>query len=210
MGREICTHAMQEKMSVCVSVNSLLCACISVCVFSLQCELLIGAFSSLCRNLMRRRPCRSDATKTTTKAKKSVTMITHWFVYRLAGAHIQSKKCTYMTSFISHFHFTLPSQKSCCWDVNALNRLRAVCVSSSLHFCFLPPAACDDECSGLLLSDMDRLYRIITEVTLTTPLPPPYKMLYRFENMTEELKVRSVSPWLKVFVVVVLFFYSQV
>uniref|UniRef100_A0A3Q3BBL4 Laminin alpha domain-containing protein n=2 Tax=Kryptolebias marmoratus TaxID=37003 RepID=A0A3Q3BBL4_KRYMA len=52
---------------------------------------------------------------------------------------------------------------------------------------------CDDECSGLLISDMDRLYRIITEVTLTTPLPPPYKVLYRFENMTEELK-HMLSP----------------
>lgn len=40
---------------------------------------------------------------------------------------------------------------------------------------------------------MDRLYRIITDVTLTTPLPPPYKVLYRFENMTEELKVKTVS-----------------
>uniref|UniRef100_I3JEL5 Laminin subunit alpha-2 n=1 Tax=Oreochromis niloticus TaxID=8128 RepID=I3JEL5_ORENI len=48
--------------------------------------------------------------------------------------------------------------------------------------------SCDDECSGLLISDMDRLLRIINEVTLTTPLPPPYKVLYRFENMTEELK----------------------
>ncbi|XP_031717276.1 laminin subunit alpha-2 [Anarrhichthys ocellatus] len=53
--------------------------------------------------------------------------------------------------------------------------------------------SCDDECSGLLISDMDRLYRIITDVTLTTPLPPPYKMLYRFENMTEELK-HMLSP----------------
>uniref|UniRef100_A0A672JPW8 Laminin alpha domain-containing protein n=1 Tax=Salarias fasciatus TaxID=181472 RepID=A0A672JPW8_SALFA len=52
---------------------------------------------------------------------------------------------------------------------------------------------CDDECSGLLLSDMDRLDRIISEVTLTTPLPPPYKVLYRFENMTEELK-HMLSP----------------
>uniref|UniRef100_A0A669CIT2 Laminin subunit alpha-2 n=1 Tax=Oreochromis niloticus TaxID=8128 RepID=A0A669CIT2_ORENI len=51
--------------------------------------------------------------------------------------------------------------------------------------------SCDDECSGLLISDMDRLLRIINEVTLTTPLPPPYKVLYRFENMTEELKVRK-------------------
>lgn len=53
--------------------------------------------------------------------------------------------------------------------------------------------SCDDECSGLLISDMDRLYRIITDVTLTTPLPPPYKILYRFENMTEELK-HMLSP----------------
>ncbi|XP_008282807.1 laminin subunit alpha-2 isoform X2 [Stegastes partitus] len=53
--------------------------------------------------------------------------------------------------------------------------------------------SCDDECSGLLISDMDRLYRIITDVTLTTPLPPPYKVLYRFENMTEELK-HMLSP----------------
>ncbi|XP_068198951.1 laminin subunit alpha-2 isoform X1 [Antennarius striatus] len=53
--------------------------------------------------------------------------------------------------------------------------------------------SCDDECSGLLISDMDRLYRIINEVTLTTPLPPPYKVLYRFENMTEELK-HMLSP----------------
>uniref|UniRef100_A0A3B3IEU7 Laminin alpha domain-containing protein n=3 Tax=Oryzias latipes TaxID=8090 RepID=A0A3B3IEU7_ORYLA len=52
---------------------------------------------------------------------------------------------------------------------------------------------CDDECSGLLISDMDRLYRIITDVTLTTPLPPPYKVLYRFENMTDELK-HMLSP----------------
>lgn len=60
----------------------------------------------------------------------------------------------------------------------------------SVCLLFIRPA-CDDECSGLLISDMDRLYRIITEVTLTTPLPPPYKMLYRFENMTEGLKVSS-------------------
>ncbi|XP_038127225.1 laminin subunit alpha-2 isoform X2 [Cyprinodon tularosa] len=53
--------------------------------------------------------------------------------------------------------------------------------------------SCDDECSGLLISDMDRLYRIITDVTLTTPLPPPYKVLYRFENMTDEIK-HMLSP----------------
>ncbi|KAL0967369.1 hypothetical protein UPYG_G00251370 [Umbra pygmaea] len=53
--------------------------------------------------------------------------------------------------------------------------------------------SCDDDCAGLLISDMDRLHRIITSVNLTTPLPPPYKVLYRFENMTEELK-HMLSP----------------
>uniref|UniRef100_A0A3Q3D5A7 Basement membrane-specific heparan sulfate proteoglycan core protein n=1 Tax=Hippocampus comes TaxID=109280 RepID=A0A3Q3D5A7_HIPCM len=53
--------------------------------------------------------------------------------------------------------------------------------------------SCDDECTGLLFTDMDRLYRIVTDITLTTPLPPPYKILYRFENMTEELK-HMLSP----------------
>ncbi|KAI1897462.1 hypothetical protein AGOR_G00083530 [Albula goreensis] len=53
--------------------------------------------------------------------------------------------------------------------------------------------SCDDDCSGLLISDMDRLNRIISSVNLTGPLPPPYKVLYRFENMTEELK-HLLSP----------------
>lgn len=71
--------------------------------------------------------------------------------------------------------------------MNNLQMKPTFCVRVFAFFCL----ACDDECSGLLISDMDRLYRIITEVTLTTPLPPPYKMLYRFENMTEGLKVKS-------------------
>ncbi|XP_064196122.1 laminin subunit alpha-2 isoform X2 [Anguilla rostrata] len=53
--------------------------------------------------------------------------------------------------------------------------------------------SCDDDCSGLLISDMDGLHRLISSVNLTGPLPPPYKVLYRFENMTEELK-HLLSP----------------
>uniref|UniRef100_A0A8C9W1A7 Basement membrane-specific heparan sulfate proteoglycan core protein n=1 Tax=Scleropages formosus TaxID=113540 RepID=A0A8C9W1A7_SCLFO len=50
--------------------------------------------------------------------------------------------------------------------------------------------SCDDDCSGLLLSDLEGLHRLVSSINLTGPLPPPYKVLYRFENMTEELKVR--------------------
>uniref|UniRef100_A0A8C0V493 Laminin subunit alpha-2 n=1 Tax=Cyanistes caeruleus TaxID=156563 RepID=A0A8C0V493_CYACU len=49
--------------------------------------------------------------------------------------------------------------------------------------------SCDDECTGLLLNDLDRLNQMILSVNLSGPLPAPYKMLHGFENMTQELKV---------------------
>ncbi|XP_053879086.1 laminin subunit alpha-2 isoform X6 [Malaclemys terrapin pileata] len=52
---------------------------------------------------------------------------------------------------------------------------------------------CDDECIGLLLSDLDRLNQMTLSVNLSGPLPPPYKMLYGFENTTQELK-HLLSP----------------
>lgn len=55
-------------------------------------------------------------------------------------------------------------------------------------FAVLLPA-CDDECTGLLLNDLDRLNQMIMSVNLTGPLPAPYKLLYSFENTTQELKV---------------------
>ncbi|KAM6964872.1 laminin subunit alpha-2 [Aplochiton taeniatus] len=53
--------------------------------------------------------------------------------------------------------------------------------------------SCDDDCSGLLISDMERLNRIISDVNLTSPLPPPYRVLYHFENITQELR-HMLSP----------------
>uniref|UniRef100_A0A8C0BVD9 Laminin subunit alpha-2 n=1 Tax=Buteo japonicus TaxID=224669 RepID=A0A8C0BVD9_9AVES len=52
--------------------------------------------------------------------------------------------------------------------------------------------SCDDECTGLLLSDLDQLNQMILSVNLSGPLPAPYKMLHGFENMTQELKVSCV------------------
>ncbi|XP_076189691.1 laminin subunit alpha-2 isoform X2 [Aptenodytes patagonicus] len=53
--------------------------------------------------------------------------------------------------------------------------------------------SCDDECTGLLLSDLDWLNQMILSVNLSGPLPAPYKMLHGFENMTQELK-HLLSP----------------
>ncbi|XP_078505043.1 laminin subunit alpha-2 isoform X3 [Lissotriton helveticus] len=52
---------------------------------------------------------------------------------------------------------------------------------------------CDDECTGLLLDDLARLYQMATSVNFTGPLPPPYKILSGFENRTQELK-HLLSP----------------
>uniref|UniRef100_A0A8B9ZNJ1 Laminin subunit alpha-2 n=1 Tax=Anas zonorhyncha TaxID=75864 RepID=A0A8B9ZNJ1_9AVES len=49
--------------------------------------------------------------------------------------------------------------------------------------------SCDDECTGLLLSDLDQLNQMIMSVNLSGPLPAPYKLLHGFENTTQELKV---------------------
>ncbi|XP_061234265.1 laminin subunit alpha-2 isoform X6 [Neopsephotus bourkii] len=53
--------------------------------------------------------------------------------------------------------------------------------------------SCDDECTGLLLNDLDRLNQMILSVNLSGPLPAPYKILHGFENMTQELK-HLLSP----------------
>ncbi|XP_062834900.1 LOW QUALITY PROTEIN: laminin subunit alpha-2 [Anolis carolinensis] len=52
---------------------------------------------------------------------------------------------------------------------------------------------CDDECTGVLLRDLDQLSQMVLSVNLSGPLHPPYKMLYSFENTTQELK-HLLSP----------------
>ncbi|XP_048452999.1 laminin subunit alpha-2-like [Rhincodon typus] len=48
--------------------------------------------------------------------------------------------------------------------------------------------SCDDECTGLLLNDLEQLNKLITGLNLSGPFPPPYKVLYRYENISQELK----------------------
>ncbi|RXM32891.1 Laminin subunit alpha-2 [Acipenser ruthenus] len=50
-----------------------------------------------------------------------------------------------------------------------------------------------DECTGLLLNDLDSLGRMVMSVNLTGPLPLPYEVLNRFENITQELKATNIS-----------------
>ncbi|XP_063299217.1 laminin subunit alpha-2 isoform X3 [Pelobates fuscus] len=52
---------------------------------------------------------------------------------------------------------------------------------------------CDDECTGLLLNDLDQLNQMAISVNLSGPLPPPYIMLFGFENETQEFK-HLLSP----------------
>ncbi|XP_066470578.1 laminin subunit alpha-2 isoform X3 [Tiliqua scincoides] len=52
---------------------------------------------------------------------------------------------------------------------------------------------CDDDCTGILLRDLDQLDQMALSVNLSGPLHPPYKMLYSFENTTQELK-HLLSP----------------
>uniref|UniRef100_A0A7N6BSF3 Basement membrane-specific heparan sulfate proteoglycan core protein n=1 Tax=Anabas testudineus TaxID=64144 RepID=A0A7N6BSF3_ANATE len=104
---------------------------------------------------------------------------------RMPGGHCEECKCSLWGALPGPCD---PVTGQCSCRVGALGKSCDQCMDRH-HMA----NSCDDECSGLLISDMDRLYRIITEVTLTTPLPPPYKVLYRFENMTEELK-HMLSP----------------
>uniref|UniRef100_A0AAX7TVN3 Laminin subunit alpha 2 n=1 Tax=Astatotilapia calliptera TaxID=8154 RepID=A0AAX7TVN3_ASTCA len=99
---------------------------------------------------------------------------------RIPGGHCEECKCSLWGA--------LPGP---CDPVTGQCRCRVGASGMTCDQCMDRHVSCDDECSGLLISDMDRLLSIINEVTLTTPLPPPYKVLYRFENMTEELKVRK-------------------
>uniref|UniRef100_A0AAY4DW82 Basement membrane-specific heparan sulfate proteoglycan core protein n=1 Tax=Denticeps clupeoides TaxID=299321 RepID=A0AAY4DW82_9TELE len=101
---------------------------------------------------------------------------------RAPGGHCEECKCD-LVGALAHACDGRTGQCSCRPGATGLKCDR----------CMERHVSCDDDCSGLLLSDMDRLHRLVNSVNLTGPLPPPYKVLYRFENMTDELK-HMLSP----------------
>lgn len=54
---------------------------------------------------------------------------------------------------------------------------------------FLYPVACDDECGGVLLNDMDHVGDAIVSVNLSGIIPVPYRILSNLENTTKYLRV---------------------
>uniref|UniRef100_A0AAY4BZ23 Laminin subunit alpha 2 n=1 Tax=Denticeps clupeoides TaxID=299321 RepID=A0AAY4BZ23_9TELE len=104
---------------------------------------------------------------------------------RAPGGHCEECKCD-LVGALAHPCDGRTGQCSCRPGATGLKCDRCM----ERHVCGETACvSCDDDCSGLLLSDMDRLHRLVNSVNLTGPLPPPYKVLYRFENMTDELKV---------------------
>lgn len=53
-------------------------------------------------------------------------------------------------------------------------------------------SACDDDCTGLLLNDLDKLDEAMLLVNLTGPVLVPYGILADLENATKHLKVCKV------------------
>lgn len=49
--------------------------------------------------------------------------------------------------------------------------------------------ACDDECAGVLLDDLDNIADAILSVNLTGAFPLPYGILSNLKNTTEDLRV---------------------
>lgn len=64
-----------------------------------------------------------------------------------------------------------------------------LCRPFCINFNFLFLLACDDECTGVLLSDLDNTDDTILSVNLTGMFPAPYGILSNLENTTKYLRV---------------------
>lgn len=64
-----------------------------------------------------------------------------------------------------------------------------LCRPFCINFNFLLLSACDDECTGVLLSDLDSDADAILSVNLTSIFPAPYGTLSNLEDTTKYLRV---------------------
>lgn len=55
------------------------------------------------------------------------------------------------------------------------------------------PSVCDDECTRVLLDDLDAVERSFLSVNLTGVILSPYSTLVNLENDTREVKVKEES-----------------
>lgn len=56
---------------------------------------------------------------------------------------------------------------------------------------FLPPA-CDDDCTGVLLDDLETIHNHFLSVNLSGVAMAPYRQLVLLENQTRDIQVNNV------------------
>lgn len=57
----------------------------------------------------------------------------------------------------------------------------------------MPSSACDDECTGLLLDDVDSIEATIQSLNLSGVILAPYSLLISLDNQTHVLQVGAQS-----------------
>ena len=60
--------------------------------------------------------------------------------------------------------------------------------------CVFLTAACDDECSGVLLDDLDQIHNHFLSVNLSAVAMAPYRQLVLLENRSRDLEVNRPRP----------------
>ena len=67
------------------------------------------------------------------------------------------------------------------------------CLSSEL-MCVFVTAACDDECTGILLDDLEKIHNHFLSVNLSSIAMAPYRQLVLLENRTQDIQVNTHTP----------------
>lgn len=74
-----------------------------------------------------------------------------------------------------------------CTDVNNVNSLMVTNDELMLS------SACNDECTGMLLDDVDAIEASIQSLNLSGVILAPYSLLISLDNQTQELQVDAQS-----------------